>query len=244
MIAPRILMNKNNRRDVDRISPAFSILQRMPHGVACLWVDLLKLLEDGLHGRTIGGLLVRASHFLFVETCDDGKVGNHALTDKAERTNDGERIVLQWQNWGHGSEGALEGHVHEEGDEDVVLMVTECHLVEMVCYSKLEDCLAAMPGTEEAACLARIGALVEGGVEQVKLDAELQAEVAEVGAVGVVGDVVHDHMYGFHLDVGTEDASTLGKETSEHERVLATAKCYEYAVAIMQQGVLDARLVE
>lgn len=82
------------------------------------------------------------------------------------------------------------------------------------------------------------------GVEDGEGDAALSAEVLQVGAVGLVGDVVHHHVHSFHLDVRLVDAGSLGKKTCEHERVLASAEGDENAVAIMQQGVLYARLVE
>lgn len=69
---------------------------------------------------------------MFLEASEGGEVLYLLLGDEAEGTDERDGVVLEGEDGGDGGERALEGHVHEEGVDDVVLMMTESHFVESV----------------------------------------------------------------------------------------------------------------
>ena len=88
----------------------------------------------------------------------------------------------------------LEGDIHQQGDEDIIHVMTQSYLVKPLAHRKLEEGLAAVPGTEEATGLAGVGGFIEGTMQDMELDAILCTECLEIRTVGFVGNVIHDDM--------------------------------------------------
>ena len=65
-----------------------------PKTVARFRIQLLQLLEDGLHIRTAGSLFVRAQRLLLSEMQLFCHLTDIRLMHQTERTDDGERIML------------------------------------------------------------------------------------------------------------------------------------------------------
>ena len=55
----------------------------------------------------------------------------------------------------------LEGDIHQESYEDIIHVMTQGYLIETIIHRKLEECLAAVPGTKETTGLAGIGGFIE-----------------------------------------------------------------------------------
>ena len=75
----------------------FSILfhkDRAPKTIARLWVQLLQMMEDGLHIRTAGSLFVRAQRLLLSEMQLFCYLPDIRLMYETERTDDGEGIMF------------------------------------------------------------------------------------------------------------------------------------------------------
>ena len=124
-----------------------------------------------------------------------GKLTYRLLIDKAQRTYDGDRIMDHLQRRGHGGRcRTLVCDVHEPCGEDVILVMSQGHLVESVVSSKGEEGLAAIPSTKEAACLTLVGALIKMAVEDMKADAQVVTERLQKAAVGLIRHIVHDDM--------------------------------------------------
>ena len=125
----------------------------MPEGVTRLWIQLFQLLEEGLGGGTIGGLLVRTQLELFLVMLLLGILLDVSLLTQAQRTDNGQRHLLHPELGRHRRELPLEGKVHQGSMDDVILVVAEGYLrtAQLLCH--IEELLATLPGTEEASGL-------------------------------------------------------------------------------------------
>ena len=127
---------------------------------------------------------------------------------------------------------------------DVVIVVTESHLVESVFCGKLEDEFASVPRTEKTTCLAPVGCLIEGCVQNVERHSELCAVLLNVRPFGLVRYIVHDDMDGFYLNVWAINSGSFSQQTYKQQRILAAGECDQYPVALLQQMIVDASFVE
>ena len=69
------------------------------------------------------------------------------------------------------------------------------------------------------------GCVVEGGVEDGEGDVEFLAELLYVGAVCLVGYVVHDDVDRLNGDAGFMDALLFSEELDEHEDITIACLC-------------------
>ena len=111
----------------------------------------------------------------------------------------------------------LEGDVHQQGNEDIIHVMSQSYLIEPVAYSKLEERLAAVPGTEEATGLAGVGGFIEGTMQDMELDAILCTECLEIRTVGFVRNVIHDDMSRLYLDMRFINTGTLSQQTDQFQ---------------------------
>lgn len=126
-------------------------------------------------------------------------------------------------------------------------MVTEREFVESVFLGESEQRLPPVPGTEEtSSLLTSVGTCggVKTAVEKMEGDAKLCAEGGQVGAVCIVGDVVHDDMGGSDLKTWTVETGAFGKQSCQQHRILATGQGDKDAVAVGDQTVVGTRLVK
>ena len=146
---------------------------RAPKTVARLWIQLFQMQEDGLHIRTAGSLFVRTQRLLLSEMQLFCYLPDIRLMYETERTDNGKRIMFQRKTGLHGGMRTLEGDVHQQGNEDIIHVMSQSYLIEPVAYSKLEERLASVPGTEEATGLSGIGGFIERTMKDMELDAIL-----------------------------------------------------------------------
>ncbi len=106
----------------------------------------------------------------------------------------------------------LEGDIHQQGNEDIIHVMAQGYLVKTIIYSKLEERLAAVPGTEETTGLAGIGGFIERTMQDMKPDAILCTKCLQIRTVGLVRNVIHDDMRRLYLDMRLIDAGTLSQE--------------------------------
>ena len=232
------------------LSPFFALslppalFQCMPHALAGFGVHGAEVLGEAFHFRAAGSVLVGAGGDLAYQLGFGGMGCDVLFGDKAEGAYHGDGIVLHGHGGAHGVEGAFVEEVHEHGGKEIVLVMPQGNLVETLLYGKAEHGLTAIAGTEEAACAALVGALVEGGVKYVQGYAKGVAELLHVKDVRLIGHIVHNHMHGLHMYRRLEDTRTGSHQLSHDQRVLATGKGKEYPVAIGKKAVIGTGLVE
>ena len=118
------------------------------------------------------------------------------------------------------------------------------YLVKTIIYSKLEERLAAVPGTKETTGLAGIGGFIKGTVKDMEPDAILCTEILQIRTIGLVGNVVHDDMCRLYLDMRLVDAGTLRQHSHQLQRILAATERYQYPVAILQKAIIYTSFVK
>ena len=111
----------------------------------------------------------------------------------------------------------LKGDVHQQGNEDIIHVMSQSYLIEPVAYRKLEERLATVPGTEEATGLSGIGGFIERTMKDMELDAILCTEILQIRAVGFVRNVIHDDMSRLHFDMRLIDTGTLSQQTDKFQ---------------------------
>ena len=111
----------------------------------------------------------------------------------------------------------LEGDIHQQGNEDIIHVMAQGYLIESMAYSKLEERLAAVPGTEEATGLSGNGGFIKRTMKDMELDAILCTEILQIRAVGLVRNVIHDDMSRLHFDMRFIDTGTLSQQTDKFQ---------------------------
>ena len=74
----------------------------------------------------------------------------------------------------------LKGDVHQQGNEDIIHVMAQGYLVKTIIYSKLEERLATVPGTEEATGLSGIGGFIERTMQDMEFDAILCTKCLQI----------------------------------------------------------------
>ena len=138
----------------------------------------------------------------------------------------------------------LEGDIHQQGNEDIIHVMAQGYLVEAMIYSKLEERLAAVPGTEETTSLARISRFIKRTMQDVKFDAILCTECLEIRTVGFVRNVIHDDMRCLHLDMWLIDTGTLSQQADQFQGILATTQSNQNAITIIQKMIIHTTFIE
>lgn len=216
----------------------------MPEAVADFGIEGLETAELGGHGGTAGGSLIGTAGFHLVKSFGLGNSTDIGLLDKAEGTDEGDGVVLKGELGLHGRCRAFKDEVHQEGREDVVLVMTQCNLVETIVLGEGEEGFTAVPGAEETAGLPGIGALVETAVENMKTNALFCTEVLEITPVAFIGDVVHNDMGGLYADSGFVDLRPGPEQTDELQGVLTPRKRNKDAVSVLEESEVRASFVE
>ena len=123
-------------------------------------------------------------------------------------------------------------------------MMAQGYLVKTIIYSKLEERLTAVPGTEETTGLAGIGGFIERTMQDMEFDAILCTKCLQIRTVGLVRDVIHNDMRRLYLDMRLIDASTLSQQTDQFQGILSTTQGYKNMVTIFQKPVIDTSFIE
>ena len=139
------------------------------------------------------------------------------LMYETERTDNGKRIMFQRKTGLHGGMRTLEGDVHQQGNEDIIHVMSQGYLVKTIIYSKLEERLTSVPGTEEATGLSWISGFIERTMKDMELDAILSTEILQIRTVCLVRNVIHDDMSGLHFDMRFIDTGTLSQQTDKFQ---------------------------
>ena len=163
---------------------------------------------------------------------------------QTERTDNGKRIMFQRKTGLHGGMRTLEGDVHQQGNEDIIHVMAQDYLVKTIIYSKLEERLAAIPGTEETTGLSGIGGFIERTVQDMEPDAILCTEILQIRTVGLVRNVIHDDMSCFHFYMRFEDTGTLSQQPNQFQGILTATQSNENAITIFQKMIIHTALVE
>ena len=217
-----------------------------PEGGAAIGVDLLHVCEQ-FAGLGAGGVVLEGAGLdLTVIPLTLRVFGDLFLVDEAEGTNDGKRHLIQRQPRCHRGEFAGEGHVHQEGLEDIVAVVAKGYFVAANLLGESEQGVASIAGAEEAMVLvaAVVVALVVGSGKMVKVNALLMAEILQVGDVRLVAGIGNGDMCGGDGDAWAENLLLCAEQLDESEGILASAECDEDVVAVLQQPVFIARLMK
>ena len=138
----------------------------------------------------------------------------------------------------------LEGDIHQQGNEDIIHMMAQGYLVKTIIYRKLEERLAAVPGTKEATGLTGIGGFIKRTMKDMKLDAILCTEILQIRTVGLVRNVIHDDMSRLHFDMRLIDAGTLSQQTDKFQRILASTQGNKNTVPILQKMIVNTSFIE
>ena len=117
----------------------------------------------------------------------------------------------------HSGMRTLKGDVHQQGNEDIIHVMSQSYLIEPVAYRKLEERLTSVPGTEEATGLSGIGGFIKRTMKDMELDAILCTEILQIRAVGLVRNVIHDDMSHLHFDMRFIDTGTLSQQTDKFQ---------------------------
>ena len=123
-------------------------------------------------------------------------------------------------------------------------MMTQGNLIETIIYRKLEERLAAVPGTKETTGLAGIGGFIERTVQDMEPDAILCTEILQIRTVGLLRNVIHDDMSCFHFYMRFEDTGTLSQQTDKFQGILTATQSNENAITIFQKMIIHTALVE
>ena len=95
----------------------------MPHALAGLGVHGAEGLSKMFHFRPLGSVFIGTGKYLSYQLGFGGIGCDVLFGDKAEGSDDGERVVLHGHGGAHGVEGAFVEEVHEHGGKKVVLMM-------------------------------------------------------------------------------------------------------------------------
>ena len=125
--------------------------------------------------------------------------------------------MFQRKTGQHGGMRTLKGDVHQQGNEDIIHVMSQSYLIEPVAYRKLEERLTSVPGTEEATGLTGIGGFIKRTMKDMELDAILCTEILQIRAVGLVRNVIHDDMSRLHFDMRLIDTGTLSQQTDKFQ---------------------------
>ena len=91
-------------------------------------------LTNALSGFLLLAVFVQFSQALYI-----------ALLNAAKGTNDGHIKLIHLQSRRHSRKGALEGHIHEQCNQHIVLMVTKGYLITTKFLSSLKESLTTIP---------------------------------------------------------------------------------------------------
>ena len=138
----------------------------------------------------------------------------------------------------------LEGDIHQQGNEDIIHVMTQGYLIKTIIYSKLEERLAAVPGTEETTGLTGIGGFIERTVQYMEPDTILCTEILQIRTVCLVRNAIHDDMRRLHLDMRFEDTGTLSQQPNQFQGILTATQSNENAITIFQEMIIHTALVE
>jgi hypothetical protein len=107
----------------------------------------------------------------------------------------------------------LKGDIHQQGNEDIIHMMTQGYLVKTLAYRKFEESFASIPGTEKATGLTGIGRFIKRTMQDMEADAIFCTEILQIRAVGLVRNVIHDDMSRLYFDMRFKDTGTLSQQT-------------------------------
>lgn len=209
-----------------------------PKAMAGFGIQRLQPGKQLLHVRAVRTGFVGAGLELLPIAPPLGDACQLGLGDETEWADDFHRKLRHLQTGRHCPKGALEGEIHQERLEDIVLMVPEGYLVAAFFFGYGKKGLAARPRTEEAGGFAAVGRGVEFGLADDEGQAMLLGAVAEVILVGVIGDVAHHDVRHHDLEAGTENLRPPPQEIDQRERVLPARETDEDAVAITNKFII------
>ena len=135
-----------------------------PKAMAGFGIQRLQPDEQIFHVRAVRTGFVGAGLQLLPIAPPLGDARQLGLGDETEWADDFHRKLRHLKTGRHRPEGALEGEIHQERLEDVVLMVSEGYLVAALFFGYGKKGLSARPRTEEAGGFAAVGRGVEFGL--------------------------------------------------------------------------------
>ena len=139
--------NSSLFRDVG-VSPATILtfhLHGSPQAVSCLGIELFQAMEHFINILAPCLCFVWTRRFLFLKAQAHGHLTDVFLGYEAQGPDDAQRIVAHRHAGLHGRDGALEGHVHQQRGDEVVLMMSQGNLVVAVIAGIFKQRLAPVP---------------------------------------------------------------------------------------------------
>ena len=118
----------------------------VPQVAAQLRADGLQLVQNVPYFGAVRAFLIRAVLLLPGIVARAAQLHKVVLGDEAERADYCHVEFLHGQPGRHGGKRALEGHVHEQSLEEVILVMAEGYLVAASLPGDVEECLAPIPG--------------------------------------------------------------------------------------------------
>jgi len=220
------------------------VVESAPDGVDGVGIERLEGTDDIVHIRSMGLVLIRTELLLPMIAPELGIAAQIGLADKTERADHLHRELIHLQEGRDSANSALEREVHQEGMDDIVAMMTEGYLVAAPRLSHLKQGLAAIPGAEETMGLAMVGRGVEGGNVMNELYPTLLTERTEIVDIGAIADRIDRDVNRHHSDTRHTDTRLATEELDERQRVLAAGETDEDDIAIGEETILLAALVE
>ena len=181
-------------------------LQGVPEAVTCFGVELLHAFPDTLDAGAVGFMLEGTDFYLFFVMIELGPGGNEFFGNATKGTYERERHLPELKEGGHGVERPFKDLVHEEREQEVVLVMTECNLVITLFEGQTEDGFAACPRTQVTRTSSYLGVGLKTGREDVQRYVQALAESLEILRIGLVLHVFHPHMNGGHAESGLTNA--------------------------------------
>ena len=166
-----------------------------------------------------------------------------ALLNQAERTNKLQGHLVHLKFGIDSGELAIEDKIHEQGLDDIILVMAEGNLVAAKFLCSVEERLAAVPGAEEARVFVAF-LLADGCILNDERDAELIAERAEVRQVAQIRAFLNTYVHSRDAEARDENLCTFAKKLDHRQRILAATEGDEDMVAFLDKRVVGAGFVE
>ena len=160
-----------------------AFLQGVPYGIACFWVRFLYFFKYASHLCTVGVTLVRTCLFLLYVLAELSILCYISFVFQAQWTNDSHRHLVHLLHGWHRRERALEEGVEHRSVNNIVLMMSECNLVEAVFLCEAEQSLTSVPRTKETNRFVRRSGIVECSLHDVQLHAVLFGKRLQIRCV-------------------------------------------------------------
>lgn len=216
----------------------------VPHAVTRLRVQSLKHHQILTHIPTPCPLLIRARPFLSKKSTLLSHLPKPVFGDHTQRPDYTQRIMPHRHRRPHRRKRALISHIHQQGNEKIILMMPQRHLVEPPLHSEVKQSPPPIPRTEETTRLAPVPTLVKTRMNDMQSNTTVPAKPLEILHVGLIRDIVHHDISRLHPNRRFENPRPRPKQSHQSQRVLPTRKPHKNPVTIFYQSETNTGLIK